>query len=413
MTEIVAERTASRVVAALLATLACATLPGCYVLQAARGQAEVLARSEPIEAVVADPSTPQPVRARLALAAEARAFAVHELGLPDGRSFRRYADLGRRYAVWNVVAAPEYSVEPRRWCFPVAGCVAYRGYFDESRAQAAARRLARRGDDVAVGGVATYSTLGRLPDPLFSTMTGWAEPRFVGTVFHELAHERLYVAGDSEFNEAFASVVEQEGVRRWLLARGDHVALERYREAKAREAGFAALLRAARGRLARLYGADPVPGQLWLAKQREFGRLKFEYTQLRATWGGYAGYDGWFDRTLNNAHLAAVATYHDCVPGLERELAASGSLPAFYARAAALAELSPGRRRAAVCAGAGPSADRDHQHGAAAADLQHERRRALGGAPELGEIGDARATDADDHVVGSQAALRRRAALGD
>jgi len=412
MREIVAERAPSRVAAALLAMLACVALPGCYVLQAARGQAEVLSRSEPIEAVAADARTPQPVRARLELATEARAFAVRELGLPDGRSFRRYADLGRPYAVWNVVAAPEFSVEPRRWCFPVAGCVAYRGYFDESRARQAARRLERRGDDVAVGGVATYSTLGRLPDPLFNTMNGWAEPRFVGTIFHELAHERLYVAGDSEFNEAFASVVEQEGVRRWLLARGDRAALERYRDAKAREADFATLLRAARARLARLYEAGLPREQLWLEKQREFGRLKFEYTRLRAAWHGYAGYDAWFARTLNNAHLVAVATYHDCVPGLERELEAAGSLPAFYARADALAELPPGRRRAAVCADPGPSADRDHQHGAATADLQHERRRALGGAPELGEIGDASAPDADDHVVGAQAALRRRAAFG-
>jgi predicted aminopeptidase len=290
--------------------------------------------------------------------------------------------------------------------------VAYRGYFDEPRARAAAQRLARGGDDVAVSGVATYSTLGRLPDPLFNTMTGWAEPRFVGTIFHELAHERLYVAGDSEFNEAFASVVEQEGVRRWLLARGDHAALARHREAKAREADFAALLRAARARLARLYATGLPREQLWLEKQREFGRLKFEYTRLRASWHGYAGYDAWFGRTLNNAHLAAVATYHDCVPGLERELAAAGSLPAFYARAAALAELPPGRRRAAVCVRADPSADRDHQHGAAAADLQHERRRALGGAPELGEVGDARAAHADDDVVGAQPALRRRTAFG-
>jgi len=193
-------------------------LPGCYVLQAAAGQAEVLSRSEPIEKLLADPATPAPLRARLDLVAEARRFAIEELGLADGRSFRKYADLGRPYAVWNVVAAPEFSVTPRRWCYPVAGCVAYRGYFDEARAEATARRLDASGDDVTIGGVATYSTLGYLPDPVFNTMLGWRETRLVGTVFHELAHERLYVPGDSEFNEAFASVVEQEGVRRWLLA---------------------------------------------------------------------------------------------------------------------------------------------------------------------------------------------------
>lgn len=343
MGEIVAERL--RACCVLLALL---PLSGCYLLQAAGGQAKVVARSEPIGQVVADPGTPAATRARLELALQARAFAVDELGLPDGRSFRSYADLGRPYAVWNVVATAEFSVEPRRWCFPVAGCVAYRGYFDESRARDFAQRSARRGDDVTVGGVATYSTLGRLPDPLFNTMLGWPEQRLVGTIFHELAHERLYVPGDSEFSEAFASVVEQEGLRWWLLARGDAVGLERLSESAAREAAFVALLRLARARLEQLYASGADAGTLRLEKQREFGRLKFEYSQLRARWGGYAGYDGWFARTLNNAHLAAVATYHDCVPGLRRELEAAGSLPAFYARTAELAELPLEQRRAAI-----------------------------------------------------------------
>jgi predicted aminopeptidase len=334
----------------MLTVLAAAlALPGCYVLQAAAGQAEVLNRSVPIEKLVADPATPNPPRAQLELVTEARRFAVDELGLPDGRSFRRYADLGRPYAVWNVVAAPEFSVTPRRWCYPVAGCVTYRGYFDQARAKATARRLDARGDDVTVGGVATYSTLGYLPDPVFNTMLGWRETRLVGTVFHELAHERLYVPGDSEFNEAFASVVEQEGVRLWLAARGRDGEFEAYRAALAREAEFAGLLREARERLRRLYASGAPSTQLWAEKQAEFGRLKFEYTLLRARWGGYAGYDAWFARPLNNAHLAAVATYHDCVPGLQRELEAAGSLEAFFARAEALASLSLAERHGLVC----------------------------------------------------------------
>jgi predicted aminopeptidase len=334
----------------MLAVLAAAlALPGCYILQAAAGQAEVLNRSEPIEKLVADPATPAPLLARLELVVEARRFGMVELGLPDGRSFRKYADLGRPYAVWSVVAAPEFSVTPRRWCYPVAGCVAYRGYFDEARAGASARRLDVRGDDVTVGGVATYSTLGYLPDPVFKTMLGWRETRLVGTVFHELAHERMYVPGDSEFNEAFASVVEQEGVRRWLASRGRDDEFEAYRTALAREAEFAELLRHARERLRRLYASRAPSAQLWVEKQREFGRLKFEYTLLRARWGGYAGYDAWFARPLNNAHLVAVATYHDCVPGLQRELEAAGSLEAFYARVEELAALARAERHAEVC----------------------------------------------------------------
>jgi len=341
---------------AVLASAAC--LSGCYLVQAAAGQVEVLARSRPIDAVMTDPATPPALRARLELVVEARRFAVQELGLPDGEAYRSYADLGRPYAVWTVVATPEFSVAPRRWCFPVAGCVAYRGYFEERRARAAARRLAARGDDVAVGGVATYSTLGHLPDPLFNTMTGWRDTRLVGTIFHELAHERLYVPGDSEFNEAFASVVERAGVRRWLRARGAADDLRRFEGELAREAEFAALLRAARDRLVTLYGSGLPPPQMAADKQREFGRLKFEYAQLDARRGGAMGYDAWFARTLNNAHLAAVATYHDCVPGLERELEAAGSLAAFYARAETLAGRPLAERHAAVCVDpeAGPAA---------------------------------------------------------
>ncbi len=375
MAGIVAEGPGARArLFAALASAAC--LPGCYLAQAAAGQAEVLARSRPIPEVIADPGTPAEVRARLELATEARAFAVRELGLPDGAAYRRYADLGRPYAVWNVVATPEFSVEPRRWCFPVAGCVAYRGYFDEHAARRAAWRLASDGDDVAVGGVAAYSTLGRLPDPLYSTMTGWREARLVGTIFHELAHERLYVAGDSEFSEAFASVVEREGVRRWFRARGAEDELARHAAELEREAGFAALLRAARERLRALYASGLPPAQMAAEKQREFGRLKFEYAQLRARSEGYGVYQAWFGRALNNAHLAAAATYHDCVPGLERELRAAGSLAAFYARAEELSRLPREQRHAAVCAAA--SADRDHQRSIAAPDLQDEGRRALG-----------------------------------
>jgi predicted aminopeptidase len=327
----------------------CALLSGCYVMQAASGQLDIMARSRPIPRVLADPGTPESTRTAIELAREARTFAVRELGLPDSDSYRRYADLGRAYAVWNVVATPEFSVRPLRWCFPIAGCVTYRGYFKEQGARSMASKLSARGDDAIVEGVATYSTLGHLPDPLFSTMLGWRETRLVGTIFHELAHERLYVAGDSEFNEAFASVVEEAGVRRWVAARGEDRELAAYEASRRRETDFVALLRETRAGLERLYASPLPPADMRIEKNRVFGRLKFAYQQLRARWGGYAGYDAWFARPLNNARLASVATYHDCVPGLERELAAAGSLPAFYARADALAKLKPAARRAAVC----------------------------------------------------------------
>jgi predicted aminopeptidase len=335
----------------ILAVLATSLpLAGCYLLQAAGGQLDVLARSRPIVAAAADPATSVETRARLELVGEAREFAVRELGLPDGKSFRRYADLGRPFAIWSVVATAEFSVEPQRWCFPVAGCVAYLGFFDPEAARTRAHKLASHGNDVSIGGVATYSTLGHLPDPVFNTMLGWREPRLLGTIFHELAHEQLYVADDSEFNEAFASVVAAAGIRRWYAARAPSPELREWEREEAREREFAELLAAARTRLSALYSAGTPPGETRTAKEREFGRLKFDYSQLRARWGGYAGYDAWFDRALNNAHLAAVATYEKCVPGLERELTAAGSLQEFYRRAAELGRLGRGERHAAVCA---------------------------------------------------------------
>ena len=335
-----------RVAAALAFSL---PLTGCYVMQAAGGQLDVMARSRPIPRVLDDPTTPDATRSRLELAQQARAFAVLELALPDSGSYTSYADLGRPYAVWNVVATPEFSLVPLRWCFPVAGCVSYRGYFDEAAANAKAWQLAARGNDAIVEGVATYSTLGHLPDPLFSTMLGWSDTRLVGTIFHELAHERLYVSGDSGFNEAFASVVEHAGVRRWLAAQGRQKDLEAYERSRRRQAEFVQLLGRSRAALSRLYESTLPAPEMRSEKNREFGRLKFEYRNLRAQWAGYSGYDAWFARPLDNARLASVATYHDCVLGLERELAAAGSLPVFYARAEALAKLTREARRAAVC----------------------------------------------------------------
>src|SRR6185437_14397083 len=168
----------------------------------------------------ADPSTPEAVKARLTEVSAARDFASRELALPDNSSYRTYADVKRPYVVWNVVAAPEFSVRPRRWCFPVSGCVSYRGYFHERRARAFAANLASRGDDVQVDGVTAYSTLGHFADPVLSTMLRYGDPDLAGTIFHELAHQLIYIPGDSEFNESFAMTVEDEGLARWLRARG-------------------------------------------------------------------------------------------------------------------------------------------------------------------------------------------------
>src|SRR5947207_1836588 len=208
---------------ALLLAAACALLCGCgtlYLMQAASGEWQVLRRRVPIDTLLADPHTPPALRAHLEEVHAAREFASGELGLPDSSSYRSYADIGRPYVVWNVVAAPEFSVSPKRWCFPIAGCVAYRGYFREQRAREFAAALAVRGLDVAVDGVPAYSTLGRFADPVLSSMLRYGDDELAATIFHELAHQLLYVRDDSEFNEAFATTVEDAGLERWLTQQG-------------------------------------------------------------------------------------------------------------------------------------------------------------------------------------------------
>jgi predicted aminopeptidase len=327
-----------------------AGLQGCYLMQAAAGQMNIVAKREPIAKVIANPATPEKLKTRLEYVAAARDFASRELGLPDNPSYRSYADVGRPYVVWNVFATPEFSVEPIRWCFPIAGCVVYRGYFSEAGANDYARRLRLRGDDTAVGGVAAYSTLGHFRDPVLNTMLGWSDAQLASTIFHELAHQVLYVPGESEFNESFATVVEDAGLERWLAARGRKSELTNWNRDRERYADFIALLLETRNRLRELYGSSVPPATMRTRKQEEFGLLKLRYGDLKKKWGGYAGYDNWFGRTLNNANLVSAATYHGCVPGLTGMLEeVNGDLARFYEAAKQLAGASADARRRQVC----------------------------------------------------------------
>jgi predicted aminopeptidase len=323
---------------------------GCYLLQAATGQMELTSKRRPIEKVLADTSTPLELRTRLEYVSAARTFASAELGLPDNQSYRSYADLGRPYVVWNVFATEEFSVQPRRWCFPIAGCVVYRGYFAEQSAQSYARRLRLRGLDTAVGGVAAYSTLGHFKDPVLNTMMHWSDVQLASTLFHELAHQVVYVAGDSEFNEAFATVVEEAGLQRWLATRGRLEDLTAWNEQRQRGAQFIGLLLQTREQLDQLY-RSPLSEEIKRErKQYQFGLLKLQYAELKKSWNGYRGYDWWFNRTLNNAHLVSAATYYGCVPGLRQLLqSVDNDLPRFYDKARELAKLTTEARHTAVC----------------------------------------------------------------
>ncbi len=339
----------SRILAAGLLGLIAASIGGCYILESAAGQLSLISKRQPISRVLADPSTRPALRAELKEVNSIRNFASRSLGLPDNGSYRSYADVGRPYVVWNVVAAPEFSVEPKEWCYPIVGCVSYRGYFSEAKAHAFAAQLRARGFDVSVGGVAAYSTLGHFDDPILNTMVNWNDVELAAIVFHELTHQLLYVPGDASFNEALATTVEEEGVRRWLLSQGRAAELEEHLLQQRHYAAVIELLRNTRAELSRIYASgDPTP-RLLTRKLAAFDGLRDAYSRLTSSWQS-PPFASWFDAPINNAYLASIATYYDCVPGFERELAAvDGNLQRFYQRVFELAKLDRAARDAAVC----------------------------------------------------------------
>jgi len=327
-------------------------LSGCgtmYLAQAAGGQIGVLKARRPIDKVVADPTTPAPLKERLTDVRAARDFAVTELHLPDNRSYRTYADIKRPFVVWNVVATPELSVEPKHWCFPIAGCVAYRGYFKEKSARKFAAQLASQDFDITVGGVPAYSTLGKFADPVMSSMMRYGDSELVAIIFHELAHQLLYVKNDSEFNEAFATTVEDEGLERWLQSRGRPDSMKEFLEDNAAENEFIELFARTRGELKKLYASGIAREEMKAKKAAMFAELTQQARALQRK-QGHLYYESWLKEGLNNAHLASVATYYQCVPGFQRLLAEQGGdLVKFYAAARKLAKVPRAQRHAQLC----------------------------------------------------------------
>jgi predicted aminopeptidase len=331
----------------------CLALGGCgtlYVAQAARGQLQILTAREPIGQVLADPATDPVLKARLEAVRAARQFASNELGLPDNKSYTSYADLRREYVVWSVVATPEFSVEPHEWCFPFVGCVAYRGYFREESAEKFADTLRAQGFDAIVGGVPAYSTLGKFNDPILNTMMRYGDDELASIVFHELSHQVVYIADDTAFNEAFAVTVEQEGLARWLRANGRAGDLANYQRRRARQAESVALVARYRRELAQLY-VEPLAPQFMRERKRQvFARLVSELRQFAARHGIESTLAAELEQRPNNARLASLATYYECVPGFEAVLAeAQHDLPRFYAAVRELAKLPRQTRRARLC----------------------------------------------------------------
>lgn len=331
--------------------VAAALLSGCssldYYSHLARGQLQLLKAREPIAELLNRPTVDPGLKQRLALAQRARDFASAHLGLPDNQSYRLYADIQRPYVVWNVFATEEFSLAPKLHCFPIAGCVAYRGYYSQSRARGAAALLKQEGLDTYLGGVEAYSTLGWFDDPILNSMLRWSDERLVAVIFHELAHQQLYVADDTAFNESFASFVEREGLRQWLTAHGlsPNDAL-----GNAQREQFVALVLASRARLQLLYDSNLAPAQMRIGKQAEFARLRAEYRTLQERkWNGAGFYDNWINAPLNNAKLLPFGLYDRWVPAFAALFAQAGhDWPHFYQRVAVLGMLPPAQRHKAL-----------------------------------------------------------------
>ncbi|MBP6382297.1 MAG: aminopeptidase [Pseudomonadales bacterium] len=339
----------------LILVLALALPAGCasvsYLGQAAWGQARVLAARRPLECVIADPRTQPELRTQLELVRDLRAFAVSDLAMHDASGFEDYAALGRDFAVWNVVATPEFSLRPLGWCYPVAGCVSYRGYFGRVAAERQAASLARQGLETHVYGVAAYSTLGWFDDPVLDTWVRRREGALAALVFHELAHQLVYAPDDTAFSESFARVVEREGVRRWFARSGRDAEMDAWLREQSVTAQFNALLAGARTRLEALYVQPLAAPEMRTRKTEVFAGLRADYEDLSRTWPEGMRFDAWMRGPLNNARLASVASYERWAPALTQLLAEQGGeLPAFYAAARALAALAPAAREARLLA---------------------------------------------------------------
>jgi len=342
-----------RSVFAHFCAVSCAILLcGCetlgYATHATLGHLDLMARRQPLAGVMADAASDDGLKKHLQRVVALREFASRELALPDNGSYRSYAPLDRDYPVWNVWAAPEFDLQPRQSCFPVVGCVPYRGYYSKRLADEYAAGFLEAGDDVMVSGVTAYSTLGFFDDPVTSTMLRLPEEKLAGLIFHELAHQVVYVRNNATFNESFARAVEIEGTLRWLASRNDAAGLARYRAALERADIFFAAVKAARAQLAMLYASADDPAEKRRGKARIFEAMREAHRQRRMQDAAWSAYDSWFAGDLNNARLAAVATYFDDVAMFREWFGkAGGNFDEFYAavrtRAAQLEEAAARR----------------------------------------------------------------------
>lgn len=326
-------------------------LGGCqtiaYYSQAVGGHTAIWLGQRDIEAVLADPDVDEAVKQRLRELQQVREFASVELMLPRNDSYSRYVDTGRDYVVWNVVATPRYSVEPLESCFPVVGCVSYRGYYDREEAIAQAKKLKAEGLDVFVGGVGAYSTLGWFDDPLLNTMLSRSRADTTALIFHELSHQRLFIKGDTKFNESFATAVAEMGLNQWAREQGETRLLTEYRLQARRRADIVALILRSREQMQQAYLAAGPEDQQTLAKIKvqQFKQMESGYQALKADGGGTPGFDRFFAADLNHASLALFGEYHGWVGAFKRLFERNGrDWSSFYDAVEGLSKLDKAER---------------------------------------------------------------------
>lgn len=328
--------------------LAVATLTACYeldyYLHTAGGHMKIMVERKSISDLLTDQNTSEELRVKLKNIAWIRHFASDRLDLPENGSYQSYVELDRPYVVWNVVATPELSLEPLVWCFPFSGCISYRGYFNLKSAQSFAKDLQKEGYDITVSGVPAYSTLNWFDDPALSTFSKWSTSSVARLIFHELAHQKLYIPDDSSFNESFATSVELAGVELWLDRFADQQEKERYAQRLKREKQFLELTAETRQELKKIYDSEMTVQEKRERKEAVFSDLRQRYSILRKNWNGYDGYDPWF-KTLNNAKFASVNTYHRWVPAFKLVMEQERhNLPDFYRRCVAISKLPQEKR---------------------------------------------------------------------
>lgn len=331
----------------LILLLLICTLPGCsqltYYAQAAKGQLQILRNRQGIDKLLEDANLSARLIEQLELVRNIRNFASAELDLPDNSSFRTYSDIERKHVVWNVIATPEFDIEPKTWCFPIAGCVSYKGYFAEADAAALNRDLMKQGYDTFMYGVSAYSTLGWFADPVLSTFVNYNEISLAGLIFHELAHQVVYVKDDSGFNEAFTTAVEYAGIEKWLFKNKDTNAVASYRLRQHKNDAITEMVLEYRNTLSMLYKKD-TESNVSEKKHKLIDEMRNRYTLLKEQGNGTAFYDWWFDHQINNAHFTSIAIYHRLVPGFLEELNEHDTFEQFFKVVTSRAKQSKSER---------------------------------------------------------------------